>query len=190
MSESRHTVHDPSGKPVPVVIRRDKRLKKTVRWGKEPDGSMLVRVPQRYPKRQYPDLLQMVEKELAKPAKRARRRTDHDLQKRAEYLNRECFQGRIQWHAIRWVGNMNTRLGSCTTGGPTDGHIRISDKIRSWPLWVVDYVIAHEMTHRLHPDHSAAFWDTLRRAYPLTEQARGFIKGVSYAKGMDLEEDN
>jgi predicted metal-dependent hydrolase len=189
MSESRHTLRDAEGKPVQATIRSDKRLKKYVRWARQPDGSVLVRVPLRYPKREYASLLESVQKQLLKPPRRARRRSDRELQKRAEYLNRECFQGCVHWEAIRWVSNMNSRLGSCTSGGPTDGHIRISDKIRDWPLWVIDYVIAHEMTHRLHTNHSAAFWRTLRQAYPLTEQARGFIKGVAYAKGMDLEED-
>ena len=66
----------------------------------------------------------------------------------------------------------------------------ISDKIKEWPEWVVDYVIAHEMTHRLHPDHSQEFWETLRQAYPKTEQARGFIKGVGFAKELDLIEED
>ncbi len=189
MNESVYTLRDAEGKPMQVFIRSDKRLKKYVRWGRQPDGTVLVRVPPRYPKRQYAGLLESVQKQLLQPVKRARRRTDRELQKRAEYLNRECFQGRVRWQAIRWVNNMENRLGSCTSGGSTDGHIRISNKIRDWPLWVIDYVIAHEMTHRLHPNHSAAFWDTLRRAYPLTEQARGFIKGVAYAKGMELDED-
>jgi hypothetical protein len=50
-------------------------------------------------------------------------------------------------------------------------------------------VIAHELLHRKHPNHSAAFWDELRAAYPLTEQARGFIQGVSFTSGQPLEDD-
>jgi predicted metal-dependent hydrolase len=84
---------------------------------------------------------------------------------------------------------MEFRLGSCTRGGATDGQIRISDKIKKWPDWVVDYVIAHELMHRRHPNHSDAFWSELRAAYPLTEQARGFIHGVGFAAGQLLEED-
>ena len=88
---------------------------------------------------------------------------------------------------MRW--SWWTRLGSCTNGGSTDGHIRINDKIKSWPDWVVDYVVAHELVHRLHPDHSKAFWQTLRGAYPKTEQARGFIQGVGFAEGRPVGEE-
>ena len=103
-------------------------------------------------------------------------------------INKKYFGGQIEWEAIRWVGNMETRLGSCTNGGSTDGHIRISDKIKGWPQWVVDYVIAHELVHRLHPDHSKAFWETLSGGYPKTERARGFIQGIGFADGQQYEE--
>jgi len=126
---------------------------------------------------------------MEKQKKRAARRTDDDLQARARYINRTYFDGNIQWEAIRWVKPMKTRLGSCTTGGPTDGHIRISEEIHEWPQWVVDYIIAHELTHRLHPNHSAAFWKTLENAYPQSERARGFIKGLMFAQGRTWDED-
>jgi hypothetical protein len=108
---------------------------------------------------------------------------------RAQQINRTYFNGVIRFEAIRWVGNMNTRLGSCTNGGPTDGHIRLSDKIQGWPDWVVDYIIAHELAHRAHPNHSADFWTYLETHYPLTERARGFIQGVGFSLGMSFDED-
>ncbi|HID84569.1 MAG TPA: M48 family peptidase [Anaerolineaceae bacterium] len=93
---------------------------------------------------------------------------------------------------IRWVNNMEKRLGSVTLGGSTHGHIRLSANIQTWPAWVVDYVIAHEFTHLLLPEegHSPRFWETLQQAYPRTEQARGFIKGYFFAKGEKSEEED
>ncbi|MFN2145590.1 MAG: M48 family metallopeptidase [Anaerolineales bacterium] len=189
MVDKTQTLKLDSGEEVAVTIRRDKRLKKTARWQREPDGGILLRIPYRSPRANLPGLLDSIRKQLNTQKKRATRRTDGDLQERAKFINRTCFDGRIQWEAIRWVKPMKTRLGSCTTGGPTDGHIRISEEIKSWPQWVVDYIIAHELAHRLHPDHSPAFWETLRRAYPRTEQARGFVKGMMHAQGRTLEDD-
>jgi predicted metal-dependent hydrolase len=189
MPDISHTISLPDGSQAAVTIRRDKRLKKSARWQREPDGSILLRVPYRYPKSSLPGLLDSIQTQLGRQKKRARRRTDADLQTRAEYLNQTCFGGRVKWEAIRWVKPMKTRLGSCTNGGPTNGHIRISEEIKAWPQWVVDYIIAHEMAHRLHPDHSPAFWHTLQKAYPKTEQARGFVKGVMFNQGRNLEEE-
>lgn len=189
MSDEQFTIKDPAGETITVTVRHDKRLKKSARWLTEPDGMILLRVPQRTSKGDVQRFLRSIEAKLARQQKRARGRTDADLQKRAEHINRTCFNGQIEWTAIRWVSNMTTRLGSCTRGGSTDGHIRISDKIKNWPQWVIDYVIAHELAHRKYPNHSADFWDFLTAAYPQTERARGFIIGVGFARGVSYEED-
>jgi hypothetical protein len=80
---------------------------------------------------------------------------------------------------IEWVGNQDSRWGSCSTG---TGTVRISDRVAAFPPWVVDYVIVHELAHLVEANHSAAFWKLVAR-YPKAERARGFL----IAKG--LEED-
>jgi hypothetical protein len=189
MADQRYQIHNSQGNLVLVNLRRDKRLTKTSRWERMPDGSMQLRVPYRFPKHRIGALLEQVASQLDKSITSHSRRTDDDLHQRAELINQKLFKGKLQWNAIRWVGNMQSRLGSCTRGGATDGQIRISDEIKSWPDWVVDYVIAHELMHRKHPNHSKSFWDELRAAYPLTEKARGFIQGVGFAAGQPIEDD-
>ena len=188
MADQLRTIKNKEGKQIAVVVRRDRRLKKTSRWEWQADGSILLRVPFRFPKRHISILLKQIKGQVDKERRRIKARTDEDLQVRAALINKKFFGGKIEWHAIRWVENMNQRLGSCTNGGSTDGHIRISDKIKHWPQWVIDYVIAHELTHRLHPNHNNAFWETLTRAYPKTENARGFIQGVGFAEGRPYDE--
>lgn len=189
MTDARYTIRDPRGGEVAVTLRRDRRLKKSARWQQQPDGSILLRVPYRLPKRQIQPLLDDIAAQLGRRQTLVERRTDADLQARAEHINTAYFGGQITWRAIRWVGNMRQRLGSCTNGGATDGHIRISERIKGWPQWVIDYVIAHELAHRVHPNHSKAFWEFLEAAYPHTERARGFIEGVGFAGGQVIEED-
>jgi predicted metal-dependent hydrolase len=189
VTDEQHTVQGPDGNPITVRVRRDRRLKKSARL--ERDGSeYILRVPCRLPRREVNRLVADIPAQLAQSQEQAARRTDADLQGRAETINQKHFNGAIEWAAIRWVGSMRTRLGSCTSGGPTDGHIRISERIKGWPEWVVDYVIAHELAHRVHANHSQAFWDFLSEAYPLTERARGFIQGVGFAAGEMLSEDD
>lgn len=187
MADIQYTLEILTGKKITVFVRRDRRLKKSVQFLRQGDESILVRIPHRYPMNQIGVLLDQLSTQLKEQHILAERRTDSELQLRAEMINRKYFSGKIHWRAIRWVSNMERRLGSCTNGGSTDGHIRISDKIQNWPAWVVDYVIAHELVHRLHHDHSPAFWDTLTKGYPLSERARGFVKGVFYERGISEE---
>ena len=175
---------------VTVHVQRDKRLKKSARWQRESPDQVLLRVPVHLSRRQVDQLVQDVVDQVQRQRRRAASLTDADLQDRAECINERYFAGMITWESIRWVGNMQKRLGSCTNGGPTDGHIRISGRIRSWPGWVLDYVIAHELAHRIHANHSEDFWEFLSSSYPLTEKARGFIEGVAFAQQVPMIVDD
>ncbi|MBT5710969.1 M48 family metallopeptidase, partial [Candidatus Poribacteria bacterium] len=75
----------------------------------------------------------------------------------------------------RFVTNQNQRFGSCT---PAHGTIRLSERLRRYPEWVLDYVVVHELAHLIHPNHAPDFWEVVNR-YPLTERARGFLIAVS-----------
>lgn len=188
MQDKVFKITDGVANPVTLQVRRDKRLKKSSRWEWQPDGTILLRVPYKLPNRIVKQHIKEIKTKLENQVKLAARRTDTELQKRAVQINQKYFGGTIQWNAIRWVSNMNTRLGSCTNGGSTDGHIRISDKIKKWPQWVVDYVIAHELVHRLHSHHNKQFWNTLKEGYSRTERARGFIAGIGFAEGTQFDD--
>ncbi len=168
-----------------VTADYDNRLKKTIRWTVE-NGTIRIRLPRRVRKRDVGPMVDEIVEKVRRQRARARRQQDFDLQARAEEINRRYFDGELQWHTIRWVNNMQKRLGSCTSGGATDGDIRISERIRPWPRYVVDYIIAHELAHRKHPNHSKAFWDYLAR-YPQIERARGFIEGIAFAEQTEAD---
>jgi hypothetical protein len=50
MPDQHYTIKDAAGKPVSVILKRDKRLKKSWSWARQPDGSVLLRVPARLPR--------------------------------------------------------------------------------------------------------------------------------------------
>ena len=166
-----------------VDATQDKRLRKSVRWTLKQE-TIQVRFPARIDAVELDQLLDDIIQRVIKQRKRAHKQNDDDLDRRAHTINGRYFKGELRWHTIRWVGNMSRRLGSCTEGGTTDGDIRISDRIKQWPDYVVDYIIAHELAHRKYPNHSRAFWDYLAR-FPYTDRARGFIDGIAYAEGDD-----
>lgn len=83
--------------------------------------------------------------------------------------------------SIRWVTNQEQRWGSCT---PVDRTIRISDKLVGAPLWVLDYVIVHEMAHLRYANHGPRFWSLVNR-YPKTERARGYLMALGNSEDTD-----
>ena len=41
-----------------------------------------------------------------------------------------------------------------------EGSIRIASRVAGFPLWVLDYLLVHELAHLVHGDHSPAFWES------------------------------
>ena len=105
---------------------------------------------------------------------------DDYLIKRFADFNNRYFRGTLKVNSIEFVTNQECRRGSCT---PSNGTIRLSHKLLDMPKWVLDYVLMHEMSHLLHPDHSKAFWEKVSE-YKYAERARGFLM----AKGMEKDE--
>ncbi|HET7725139.1 MAG TPA: M48 family metallopeptidase, partial [Propionibacteriaceae bacterium] len=82
--------------------------------------------------------------------------------------------------SVTWSGRQNRRWGSCTT---TTGEIRLSRRMETFPSWVVDYVLFHELVHLVEANHSARFHDLVRR-FPAHDRAVGFLEGVSHAASL------
>jgi predicted metal-dependent hydrolase len=166
-----------------INVQVDTRLRRTARWVLR-EKTITLRVPANMSQKQVDQIIEDIVPRIARQRRRARRQTDINLMERATAINKEYFNNELTWHSIRWVNNMERRLGSFTTGGTTDGDIRISERIRKWPAYVIDYILAHEMCHRKYPNHSEEFWMYLSQ-YPQTERALGFLDGISYAEGTD-----
>jgi len=60
------------------------------------------------------------------------------------------------------------RWGSCTS----QRHIRLNWRLIHFAPTLIDYVVAHEVAHLRHMDHSVAFWREVDRLYPDFKQAR------------------
>ena len=153
-----------------VRVIRSARRKKTAEARMK--GAILeVLVPARLSQAEE---LEMVEHFRSK-FERQREANQHDLRARSEQLA-ENYDLPLP-RSIRWVSNQQQRWGSCT---PSDGSIRLSDRLASFPEWVIDYVIVHELAHLMEFGHTPRFWSIVQQ-YPLTERARGFL----IAKGWE-----
>jgi predicted metal-dependent hydrolase len=174
-----HTVVD----GVTVEVRRSAKRRRTVSAYRQ-EGRLVVLVPARMSQAEEGEWVRTMVARVAASEQR-RQRSDGDLEHRALTLSREHLGGRAVPSSVRWVSNQNSRWGSCT---PAEGSIRLSDKLRGMPGWVVDYVLLHELAHLLQPGHGPEFWELLR-GYPRLERARGYLQGVSAAAGLDLSDD-
>ncbi|MEM7725428.1 MAG: SprT family zinc-dependent metalloprotease [Cyanobacteria bacterium P01_A01_bin.45] len=62
--------------------------------------------------------------------------------------------------------------GTCSS----KGNIRINWRLADAPLPVLEYVVAHEVTHLVHPNHSKDFWQTLSIIMPDWKQRKANLK--------------
>jgi len=164
-----------------VEVRRSARRTRTVSAYRK-DGKVIVMIPARFTPAEEAEWVDTMLGKLEGKTLRGRR-TDDQLMKRARELSKEYLHGRAAPASVRWVDNMTTRWGSCTTG---DGTIRLSDRLQSMPVWVVDYVLLHELAHLLEPSHNQRFWHWVDK-YPKAERAKGYLEGVAAAGNHEPE---
>lgn len=147
-----------------VEVRRSTRRKRTV-GAQMRNGTLIVSLPSWMGRTEEEHWVAVMSRRF----RRAMSAERIDLTERAATLARRY---RLRAPAtIRWSDDMTTRWGSCTPGS---GAVRLSTRLSSFPDWVIDYVIVHELAHLRHPDHSPRFWEIVHR-YPKTERAIGYL---------------
>jgi predicted metal-dependent hydrolase len=163
----------PRAPELTVEIVRSARRRRTV-GGQVKGGVLVVTVPSWMSQRDAEQHAQEFRRRFAKrlaadvvdlPARAAALAAAHGLP----------APSRISWR------DMASRWGSCTPG---TGEIRVATAVGTFPAWVLDYVIVHELAHLVEPNHSPRFWALVAR-YPRAERARGYL----IAKSGDSEAD-
>lgn len=70
------------------------------------------------------------------------------------------------------IKDQEQRWGSCTPSG----NIILNWRIFLASVSIIDYVLAHELVHLKHMNHSKEFWETLRMLLPDYEQRKEWLK--------------
>jgi len=86
-------------------------------------------------------------------------------------LNHYAPQLQVQWRKLS-LSSAGTRWGSARS----DGAIRLNWRLIHFQQSVIDYVVAHELSHLRVMDHSPRFWDTVRSVMPDYETLRSQLK--------------
>jgi predicted metal-dependent hydrolase len=87
------------------------------------------------------------------------------------------FPNKPEVAEVLFVTTQEARWGSYS---PATQTIRLHAALRRMPRWVLEAVVAHELAHVTHHDHSPAFWKLLRRVCPDTDRAKAFLAGVGW----------
>ncbi|MEP6825168.1 MAG: SprT family zinc-dependent metalloprotease [Ramlibacter sp.] len=93
---------------------------------------------------------------------------------------RRLFTERLDHFApllgVRWCKLALSSAGTRWGTAHADGTIRLNWRLIHFRLPVIDYVVAHELSHLRVMDHSPRFWDTVRTVVPDYAQLRGQLK--------------
>lgn len=95
----------------------------------------------------------------------------------------DWYSARARQHLPSWAATWSTRA-QCTFrdvlvtdqakrwGSCSRGVLRFNWRLLQAPRSLVDYVVAHEVTHLRHQDHGTKFWAALGRILPDYEERR------------------
>lgn len=70
------------------------------------------------------------------------------------------------------IVDLKYRWGSCS---PKD-NINFNWRLIKAPIFVIDYIIVHELTHLIQPNHTPEFWNILSIQIPSYEKAKEWLK--------------
>lgn len=96
--------------------------------------------------------------------KQAKREISERARQKAEAIKRPLGAIRLKDTRSRW--------GSCSA----KGNLNFSWRLIFAPSFVLDYVVAHEVAHLVHLDHSPAFWRQAEALTPHRHEAQAWLK--------------
>lgn len=75
-----------------------------------------------------------------------------------------------------------SKWGHCTS----EGNIQYNPLIIMAPLFVVDYIIAHEVCHLAHANHSKRFWAMVEKNYPQRKHAEQWLDQHGHRLAIEI----
>lgn len=97
-----------------------------------------------------------------------KRYTQKTITNRVEYYAKK-HQLKYQRISIK---NQQSVWGSCSS----KKNLNFSKRLIQLPLWLIDYVICHELAHLTQMNHSVEFWNQVAKYFPEYRKARRHLK--------------
>lgn len=93
---------------------------------------------------------------------------------------KRVFTERLQHYApllgVQWKKLALSSAGTLWGTAHSDGSIRLNWRLIHFRLAVIDYVVAHELSHLRVMDHSPRFWETVKSVVPDYRELRGQLR--------------
>lgn len=167
----------------PIEVIRSRR--KTMSLEVTVDGRVLLRAPLRCSAVQIRDFADRhrlwIERRLRESEQYRRIPVLSEEEVRhLQNLGRTVFAERTEHFARRMgvtygrisVRKQRTKWGSCSA----QGNLSFNCLLLLAPPDVLDYVVVHELCHRLEMNHSARFWALVQEILPDYEQSRRYLR--------------
>lgn len=150
------------------------------------DGTITVRAPYRTPVQTADWFVEghrdWIEVRLKAGARIMAERPSYTEKERAEGRKRaaEVIKARCSYYApimgvsygTVTIREQKTRWGSCSA----KGNLNFNWKLVLMPREIMDYVVVHELAHRIQMNHSAAFWAEVGKILPDYRERRQWLK--------------
>lgn len=96
------------------------------------------------------------------------------VERYAHHLGVEYKRAKIVDNRYRW--------GSCTV----KDNVNFNWRLIKAPMYVIDYVIVHELAHLFEANHTSRFWNIVRSQSPKMDNARQWLKEHGKILEMDI----
>jgi predicted metal-dependent hydrolase len=95
-------------------------------------------------------------------------------------VRHHAYELGVDFDEVKIVDN-RYRWGSCTV----NNNVNFNWRLIKAPMFVIDYIIVHELAHLIETNHTPKFWNIVRAQSPTMEKAKAWLKG----NGQLLEEE-
>ena len=152
------------------------------------EGRVVVRVPKRLPEREIVRFIEKHRNWLLKKLALLENRLTYDIPSADELTKeensqmQELFSAKVAYYAAVMgvsygritIRDQKTRWGSCSS----KGNLNFNYRLAYLPEELLDYVVVHELAHRIYMDHSERFWQKVAQYFPDYKNCRKKLKEI------------
>ena len=151
-------------------------------------GEVIVRAPRNLPDKDIKAFVKAHKKWMLKKIKEQENRQSYQFplfenitQDKMDKI-KELFCKKVEYYAgimgVTYgritIRNQKTRWGSCSS----KGNLNFNYRLAYLPEELLDYVVVHELAHRIHMNHSEKFWQTVAKYYPDYQKCKRQLRKI------------